>query len=64
MENLYLFIVAVTIAILVWRLLVFASKLVIFHAFAIAKEEAKVSFGWDWAIIFFCVLIIAIYFIF
>lgn len=64
MENLYLFIVAVTIAILNWRLLVVISKLVIFHAFIIAKEEAKVNFRWDWIIIFFCVLIIAIYFIF
>ena len=64
MENLYLFIVAITIAVLVWRIMVLISKLVVFHALAIAKEDAKVSFGWDWTIIFLSTLIVAIYFIF
>lgn len=58
------FITAIAIAVLVWRIFVFLGKLITFHAFAISKEKATVSYGWDWLIIFISSLIIALYFLY
>ena len=58
------FLIAIAFAVLAVTILVFTGKLFITCAAYIKGDDVKVSFGWQFTIIFICVLIIAIYFLF
>ena len=58
------FLIAIAFAVLAVTILVFIGKLFITCAAYIKGDDVKVSFGWQFTIIFICVLFIAIYFLF
>ena len=58
------FLVAIAFAVLAVAILAFFGKLYLACAAYIKGDNVTVNFGWQFAIVFICVLIIAIYFLF